>query len=194
MCPGMDMSHKSGTFWTRPRGPLLLGAAACAACCAPPVLAVLLGAVTATTGAVLAPFAGIFMASSAILVIVLVVKRWRAPRCSANACPVDRSCGCGPANDTTIYASPKPDAPIAGTHDLSDRRAVQEHIDDYRIACKHLVGIERADDGFSWGSTRDADRRHEAGRSGQGRDHIKAAATRLGFVFTRTLRPHIPCR
>jgi len=159
------MSQKSGTLWTRPRGPLLLGAAACAACCAPPVFAVLLGAVTA----------GIFMASSAVLVIVLVVKRWRAARCSANAYAVDRSCGCG-------------------THDLSDRRAVQEHIDDYRIACKHLVGIERADDGFSWGSTRDADRRHEAGRAGQGRDHIKAVATRLGCVFTRTLRPHIPCR
>jgi hypothetical protein len=150
--PRRDVSNHSGTFWTRPRGPLLLGAAACAACCAPPVFAVLLGAGTATTAAVLEPIAGILMASSAVLVIVLVVKRWRAARCSANACAVDRSCGCGPANDTTIYASPKPapDAPIARTHDLSDRRAVQEHIDDYRVAFKHLVGIERADDGFIW--------------------------------------------
>lgn len=123
--PKRDMSNRSGTFWTRPRGPLLLGAAACAACCAPPVFAVLLGAGAATTAAALEPSATILMASSAVLVIALLVKRWRAARCSANACAIDRSCGCGPANDTTIYASPKqaPDAPIACTYDLSERRA-----------------------------------------------------------------------
>jgi hypothetical protein len=122
------MSKLSRTFWTRPKGPLLLGVAACGACCVAPLVGLVLGAGAATTvAAILSPVTGILLAASAVLTIALVV-RWRRAARDANACAVDGSCGCEPAQDATRDASLKPptDAPIARTNDPSDRQTTPE--------------------------------------------------------------------
>src|SRR5690349_22154396 len=49
----VDMNTKI-SFWARPRGPLLLGAAACAACCIAPLTAIVVGAGAASTLAAIA--------------------------------------------------------------------------------------------------------------------------------------------
>lgn len=138
------------SFWSRPRGPLLLGLAACAACCTAPLAAVVIGAGAASTLAAIAePVAGLLLGTAAVLAIMLYVRRRRA----AAACATDGSCGCGPsASKRTLYSSPDPiaEAPIACTADLRNKSAVQSGIDEYRRAFTHLTSTERTNDGFRW--------------------------------------------
>jgi hypothetical protein len=139
------------TFWSRPRGPLLLGAAACAACCAPPLAAIAIGAGAASTLAmILEPIAGVLLAAASVLAIAIVVRRRRAAL--AASCAVDGACGCGPVRTgSTIMSLTAPDdEPVACTMDLRDRAGVQRHLDDYRAAFAHLVKTEPDDDGFRW--------------------------------------------
>lgn len=147
------MSTNKQSFWSRPRGALLLGVAACAACCAPPIAALVIGAGAASTLAAIAePLAGILMGAGALLGITLYVRHRRA-RTTAAACATDGSCGCGPtATKRTLYSSPDPvaEAPIACTVDLSNRSAVQEGIDAYRSAFDHHVRTDRTSTGFRW--------------------------------------------
>lgn len=140
-----------GSFWSRPRGPLLLGVTACAACCAVPLTAIVVGAGAASTLAAIAePIAGILLALAAILGIAIYARRRRAR--AAAACATDGSCGCGPSVKRTLYSSPEPahESPIACTADLGNKRVVQSGIDAYRRAFTHLVSTERTKDGFRW--------------------------------------------
>lgn len=107
------MSTNMQSFWSRPRGALILGIAACAACCALPLAALVIGAGAASTlAAITEPIAGILLAAGALLAITLYVRHRRA---RAVACATDGSCGCGPvATKRTLYSSPEPigEAPI----------------------------------------------------------------------------------
>jgi len=139
------------SFWSRPRGPLLLGLAACAVCCSAPLAAIAIGAGAASTLAAIAePIAGVLLAGAAILAVAIYVRRRRVA--AAASCATDGSCGCGPESKRTIYASPAPapDTPIACTADLHNKRAVQAGIDAYRQAFTYLVSTERTHDGFRW--------------------------------------------
>jgi hypothetical protein len=96
------VSTTKSPFWSRPRTPLLLGAAACAACCALPVAAFAIGAGAATSAAVLLePLAAGLVIVGVVMTIVAYRRRRRAAaaaRCeTTGACAVDRSCGCGPS-------------------------------------------------------------------------------------------------
>lgn len=140
--PGM---RTPGSFWSRPRGPVLLGALACVACCAVPLSALVIGAGTASTlAAVAEPIAGVLVAAAATLGIVIYVRHRRA-RAAA-------SCGCSPTTSRTLYSSPDPvpDAPVACTANLADKPKVQAGIDAYRRAFTHLIATERTTDGFRW--------------------------------------------
>jgi hypothetical protein len=145
------MMNTTRSFWSRPRGPLLLGAAACAACCAAPLVAIVIGAGAASTiTAIMEPIAGLLMAAGAVLAIALFV-RYRRARAAA-ACAVDGSCGCGPSDERMLYSSPDPvaEAPIACTADLRNRDMMQAGIDSYRSAFTNLVATERTAKGFRW--------------------------------------------
>jgi hypothetical protein len=136
----------NGSFWSRPRGPLLLGAAACAACCAAPLTAIAIGAGAASTLAAIAePIAGALLAGAALLGIAIYVRRRRAQAAAG-------SCGCGPTTKRTLYSSPEPvaDAPVVCTVDLNNKKLVQAGIDEYRRAFNHLVSTERITNGFRW--------------------------------------------
>lgn len=140
------------SFWSRPRGPLLLGAAACAACCVAPLTAIVVGAGAASTLAAIAePIAGVLLASAAVLGIAIYVRR-RHAHAAAAACAIDGGCGCGPSETKTLYSSPEPAAasPVACTADLGNQRAVQAGIDEYRRSFQHLESTERTKDGFRW--------------------------------------------
>jgi hypothetical protein len=140
------MSTRRG-FWSRPRGPLLLGAVACAACCATPLVAIAIGAGAASTVAAIAePIAGVLLATGALLGIVMYV-RHRRTRAVTGA-----RCGCGPADKRVVFSSPEPvaDAPIACTADLRDRDQVQAGMDRYRAAFRQLIATEPTSDGFRW--------------------------------------------
>lgn len=120
------------SYWSRPRGPLLLGAAACAACCATPIAAVVIGAGAASTLAAIAePIAGLLLATAAILTISIVVRRCRAR--AAEACATDGSCGCGPSTKFDVLdrlASlafdrgdcPRSPSPMGGHHTRGSNR------------------------------------------------------------------------
>jgi hypothetical protein len=145
------MSTTKPSFWSRPRGPLLLGAAACVACCTAPLAAVIIGAGAASTIAAIAePLAGALLAAGAVLAIGLYLRRRRAR--AAVACSIDNSCGCSPAEKRTLYSSPEPvaEAPIACTADLRDQNAVQAGMDKYRAAFTDHVATERTATGFRW--------------------------------------------
>ena len=151
------MNTTKRSFWSRPRGPLLLGAAACVACCTAPLAAIVIGAGAASTIAAIAePLAGLLLGVGALLGIGLYVRRRRAR--AASACAVDRSCGCGPTADRTLYSSPEPiaTAPVACTYDLSNRKVVQAGIDLYRSVFTHLLSSTRTDRGFTWTFRRDS--------------------------------------
>lgn len=144
------MSTKRG-FWSRPRGPLLLGAAACVACCATPLVAIVVGAGAASTVAAIAePIAGVLLATAALLGIVLYLRRRRA-RGAARAVAAG-SCGCGPSEKRVVFSSPEPvaDAPIACTADLRNRDEIQAGMDRYRAAFTHLIATEPTSSGFRW--------------------------------------------
>lgn len=139
------------SFWSRPRGPLLLGLAACAACCAAPIAAIMIGAAAASTLAAIAePVAGILLGGASVLAISIYVRRRLAA--GSAACVVDGSCGCGPTSRKTLYSSPEPtaDSPIACTADLRNTGPIQAGIDAYRRAFTHLVSTERTKNGFRW--------------------------------------------
>jgi hypothetical protein len=159
------------SFWSKPRAPLLLGAAACVACCAVPISAIIIGAGAATArAAMLEPVAGVLFAAGAILAIAIVARRRSASR---TACAVDErsgsldgagsqalrgidgACGCGPSatrTDRTIFrtGAAKEDAPIACTADLGQKQTIQWHMDEYRAAFAHLARAERTADGCRW--------------------------------------------
>jgi len=80
------------SFWSRPRGPLLLGATACAACCAAPLTAIVIGAGAASTLAAIAePIAGILLAGATVLGITIYARR--RSRAPVAACATDGGCG-----------------------------------------------------------------------------------------------------
>jgi len=140
------------SFWSRPRGPLLLGAAACAACCAAPLAAIVVGAGAASTLAAIAePIAGGLLAAAAVLGITIYAHHRRTRRAAA-AGAAGGGCGCGPSERRTLYTSPEPaaEAPIACTADLANQRVVQWGIDQYRRSFLHLESAERTTDGFRW--------------------------------------------
>lgn len=96
------MPPATPSFWSRPRTPLLLGAAACAACCALPLAAVVIGAGAATTAAAFFEPAAAVLVAIGIAMAGVAYRRRRAaaaaaPSCATTgACELDRSCGCGP--------------------------------------------------------------------------------------------------
>jgi hypothetical protein len=51
-----------------------------------------------------------------------------------------------------VYSSPEPaaESPVACTADLSNKRAVQTGIDEYRRSFVHLESTERTPEGFRW--------------------------------------------
>jgi hypothetical protein len=145
------MSTKA-SFWSGPRGPVVLGAAACAACCVAPLTAIVVGAGAASTLAAIAePIAGGLLAGAAVLGIGIYARR-RRDRAAAAACASDGGCGCGPRETRTLYSSPEPaaESPVACTADLGNQRAVQSGIDEYRRSFLHLESTERTNHGFRW--------------------------------------------
>lgn len=143
------MNTPKRSFWSRPRGALLLGAAACAACCAAPLTALVIGAGAASTiGAIAEPVAGALFAVGALLGIAAYVRRRRG-RVADTACAADGGCGCG---SSALYESPDPiaHAPIACSVDLTQRNVVQAGIDEYRSVFAYLRSSERTATGLRW--------------------------------------------
>jgi hypothetical protein len=146
----------------------------CVACCALPLLAATGAgglvaariAKLAIPGAELAVGVVVFASALAVITVRARAKRRRA---GSGSCAVDgscvgpgrgrpvassRGCGCLPtaSSSDSVYRSPspRPDEPIACTFDVSDTRAVQAHMDEYRAAFTHLIATERFPGGFRW--------------------------------------------
>lgn len=137
------MSTKS-SFWSRPRTPLLLGAAACAACCALPLAAIVLGAGAATTAAViLEPLAAVLVIVGIVMAIVAYQRRHRATTTAScettGTCAIDRSCGCGPTIEDRAElvgcTLPREDMPRRGDEfrDLFARALKRREADGTRV-------------------------------------------------------------